>query len=141
MIDLLLILLVIPLLGCLFALLAKKNETNVFDVVLFTVASNIAATLCLLSQVMNASGQAVENCIYRWHSAAGIEFSFGADPFSLILLLGVYIALLIGTVGLLPQQRKEKSGLLMALYFMWCITGFLTARDMVSFYMFFAGMV
>ena len=141
MADLLLILLFIPLLGCLFSLGAKKNDVNAFYVALFTVISNIAVVLRLLPAATGNAGEVTEHYVYRWLSGADIEFIFGADVFSLVLLLGVYLALLIGMVGLLPHQRKHKSLLLLTLYFMWNITGFLTARDMFSFYIFFAGMV
>ena len=141
MADLLLILLIIPLLGCLFALFAKKNDANAFYVTIFTIVSNMAVLLRLLPKVVHTGEDAVSGWTYQWLLPLNIELSFGADIFSLLLLLGVYLALLIGLVGLLPQQHKGKSLLLATLYFAWCMTGFLTARDMVSFYIFFAGMV
>lgn len=141
MIDLLLILLIIPIFGCLFVLAAQKNSMNAFYVTLFTLVGNIMAILALLPQVINMPNDAVQNYTYNWLEVANIEFVFGADVFSLLLLLAVYVALLIGAVGLLPVQRKDKSCLLLGLYFMWCMTGFLIARDMVSFYIFFAAML
>lgn len=141
MIDLLLILLIIPLLGCLFVLSAKKNDINAFYVTVFTVVSSMAVVLRLLPKVIHTADNTVSSYTHQWLQQSNISLSFGADVFSLLLLLGVYIAILIGLVGLFPEQRKSKALLLSATYFLWCITGFLVARDLVSFYMFFAGMV
>ena len=141
MVDLMSILLIIPLLGCMFALFARKNDVNAFYVTIFTIVSDMAVLLCLLPNVVRIGGDAVNGWTYQWLMPMNVELSFGADVFSMLLLLGVYLALLIGLVGLLPQQRKSKSLLLSTLYFAWCMTGFLTARDMLSFYIFFAGMV
>ena len=141
MVDLLLIVLIIPLLGCLFALFAKKNDVNAFYVTLFTIVSNMFVVLRLLPKAVHASDDVIRGYTYQWLKSLNIELSFGADTFSMLLLLGVYLALLIGLVGLLPQQRKNRALLLSTLCFAWCMTGFLTARDMVSFYVFFAGMV
>lgn len=141
MADLLLILMIIPLLGCLFVLFAKKSDVNAFYVALFTVISNMAVVLRLLPKVVHASEDAVRSYTFSWLQQGNISLSFGADTISMLLLLSVYLALLIGLVGLLPQQRRSKALLLSSLYFMWCMTGFLTARDLVSFYIFFAGMV
>ncbi len=141
MTELLLILLIIPLLGNMFVLFAKKNDTNAFYVAIFTIAANIAVVLRLLPPTVVNSAIPPENYTYHWLSNAGIDLVFGADTFSLLLLLSVYLSLLIGMIGLLASQRKSKALLLLTLYFMWNITGFLTARDMFSFYIFFAGMV
>lgn len=141
MIDLLLILLIIPLLGCLFVLFAQKNSANAFYVVLFTISGNIMGVLALLPHIIKSSDDTIHSYVYNWLNAKNIEFVFGADVFSLLLLLAIYIALLIGTIGLLPALRKDKSCLLLSLYFMWCMTGFLLARDMMSFYVFFAAML
>ena len=79
MADLLLILLIIPLLGCLFALFAKKNDANAFYVTIFTIVSNMAVLLRLLPKVVHTGEDAVSGWTYQWLLPLNIELSFGAD--------------------------------------------------------------
>ena len=139
--NLLLLLLVLPLLGSLFVLTSKKNDNNAFHVTLFMLISEIAVVLRLLSMVAKPLGDQVLQYKYAWLASAQIEFVFGCDVFSLLMLLGVYLSCLIGVVGLQPAQRKNKSMFFLMICFIWTITGFFTARDIVSLYAFFAGMI
>lgn len=141
MANLLLLLLVLPLLGCLFILTAKKNDNNAFHVSLFTLATLVAVVLRLLSLLVRNTADGFLQYKYSWLSTAHIEFAFGADLFSLLMLLGVYLSCLIGVVGLQPFQRKNRSMFFLLICFVWAVTGFFIAQDMVAFYIFFTGMI
>ncbi|MBQ8481698.1 MAG: hypothetical protein IJ532_04120 [Alphaproteobacteria bacterium] len=142
MTDMFPLLLLLPLLGCLFVLFAKKNDNNSFHVVLFTLLSNLAIIVRLLTQIHRDNNDLQSfHFSYPWLESKGIELAMEANLFSLLVLLGIYVAFIIAVVGLLPQQRKNKSQMLLGLYFIWNITGLLCSNDMVSFYIFFAGML
>ncbi|MBR1601366.1 MAG: hypothetical protein IJ677_07285, partial [Alphaproteobacteria bacterium] len=142
MTDIFPLLLLLPLLGCLFVLFAKKNDNNSFQVVLFTLLSNLAVIVRLLTQINRDNNDLQSfHFSYMWLESKGIELVMEANLFSLLVLLGIYIAFIIALIGLTPQQRKNKSQMLLGLYFVWNITGLLCANDMVSFYIFFAGIL
>ena len=141
MADLLLLLLVIPLLGSLFVLTAQKNENNAFNTALFALGTGIVVVLRLLSAVVLQAEEQAAQYTYSWLKLSHIELMFGADVLSLILLFGIYLAVLVGMVGLLPHQRKSKAMMLLVLAFIWSVTGLLLARDVLSFYLFFAGII
>ncbi len=141
MADLLMLLLILPLLGGLFVITAQKNENNAFHATQFALATSIAVVLRLLSSVKHLAVEQGAQFTYSWLHSSRIELVFGADVLSLVLLFGVYLSVLIGMIGLQPQQRKSKSMMLLILAFVWNITGLFLARDVLSFYIFFAGMV
>lgn len=136
------LLLVLPLLGCLFVLFSKKNDNNSFHVMLFTLLANMAIIVRMLTRINRDNNDLqVFHFAYSWLESKGLELVMEANLFSLLVLLGIYIAFIIGAVGLTPAQRKNKSQMLLGLYFVWNITGLLCSNDMVSFYIFFAGMI
>lgn len=141
MMNLVILMLFLPLIGCFFAVMAKKNEVNAFNVAFFTLVTNILVILRLFSQIdiKNMAIQFVSTFV--WLEAPNIKITFGVDAFSLTVLLGIYIALIIGLVGIDENNRKKKSLMLLTLYFAWNITGFFVAGDVISFYVFFAGML
>ncbi len=138
---LLLILIAIPLLGCLFTLFANKNGYNAYYVTIFTVTADILVVLRLFSQMdlADTSLQIFES--YLWLARGNISLTFSVDVFALLILLGIYLAVIIGLSGLPIVYRKHKILLVLTLYFVWNITGFLLAGDIMTFYVFFAGML
>lgn len=142
MIDVFPLLMVIPLLGCLFVMFSKKNDNNAFHVTLFTLMSNLALIIRLLTQI-NRNDNEIQSFsfAYSWIKSNSMDLAMGANLFSLLVLLGVYVAFIIGIVGLTEQQRKSKVQMLLGLYFVWNVTGLLCANDITSFYIFFAGMI
>lgn len=138
MADLLLIFLLVPLLGCLFVLFSKKGGYNAFNIAFFMLSSGILLILKMLSDVKIGDMDFLYS--YPWLKHPNIVFTLGVDTFSLVLLLGVYVSSIIGLVGLSPDQRANKSLLFLVLYYIWNMSGLLTARDIISFYLFFAGM-
>ena len=81
--EMVLLLLIIPLLGCLFALLAKKNDLNAFYVCIFTLLCNIFAILFLLSEV--SGPEAVIFYVFDWLGDAHTSITFGVDILSLLV--------------------------------------------------------
>ncbi len=142
MANLLLVLNLLPLLGCLFALTAKKSGLNAYNVSMFTLITGVVVVLRLFSElgaVVPVDGGLTYSLM--WLESAHIELSFRLDAFALLLLLGVYLAFIIGLVGLTDNARRNKILHVWFLFFLWQLTGFFTADDMVSFYLFFAGML
>ena len=141
MFDLSMMLLLLPLLGCLFVLTSKKDDDNAYHVSLFTLSSGIFIILRLFAE-LDFTRQGLQFVHeLKWLENANISLSFGFDAFALLILSGIYISLLIGIIGLPEKKRKSKSLLAWMLYFLWHLTGFLSANDMISFYAFFAGML
>lgn len=135
------ILSLLPLLGCLFALISPKNRQNSYNVTILTLITNVLVMLRLFSQLdfKNSSLQLRQS--YEWITEFNLRITYGVDAFSLILLLGIYIALIIALVGLKKTDKNNKSLMLLTLYFVWNLTGFFCAGDIISFYIFFAGML
>lgn len=139
--DQLIIMILLPLLGCLFSLITIKNTLNAFNVIIFTLISNIFVMFRLFS-LLDLQGNSIQlRQSYDWISEFNMRITFGVDAFSLVLLLGVYIAIIIALIGLKQEDKSNKSLMLLTLYFVWNITGFFAAGDIISFYMFFAGML
>ncbi len=139
--DLLLILLLLPLLGCLFVLTSNKNGRNAYHVSLFTLGTGVFMILRIFS-VLNAQTDSLHLLhTFGWFENVNIPLLLSADFFSLLLLLGVYISFIIGLVGLPEDMRRDKTFFAVFLYFVWNMTGLLTAGDMILFYVFFAGML
>lgn len=142
MTDIFPLLLILPLLGCLFVLFAKKNDNNSFHVTVFTLLANVAVIIRMLTQINRDNNDLQAFYLnYSWLESKGMELVMEANLFSLLVLLGIYVAFIIGVIGLTPFQRKNKSQMLLGLYFVWNITGLLCSNDMISFYMFFTGMI
>ncbi len=135
------IMILLPLIGCLFAMMTAKNRQNAFNVAIFTLISNILVMLRLFSLIDLTQSTSQLRQSYEWISDFGIRLTFSVDAFSLILLLGIYIALITALVGLCKEDKNNKSLMLLTLCFIWNITGFFAAGDIISFYVFFAGML
>lgn len=141
MFNLLILLLLLPLLGCLFIMFSRRNANNAYHISFLTLGSGLILILRLFSELtLTQKGlQFVHN--YEWMTNANITFSFGIDAFSLLLLTGIYLSLLIALIGLSPAARENKSLLAWNMYFLWNLTGFLFAHDMLSFFAFFAAVL
>ena len=138
MANLLFISLWLPLLGCIFVMFSKKDDNNAFNVTFFILCTILLTILKLFSELNHIGSDFLFS--YQWLQHPNVVFTFGVDAFSLILLLGVYASVMIGLVGLSKNQRRNKSLLLLVLYFIWNMSGLLVVRDIISFYLFFAGM-
>lgn len=141
MYSMLFILVLLPLFGNIFALTSRQNESNAYNVTLLTMGTGILIILKLFAAIDISSGAVQFVHQVPWLETMNITLSFGIDPFALLLLFGIYLSLLIGLIGLPAHERKNRSLFVLFLYFLWTITGFLTADDMISFYVFFAAML
>ena len=118
----------IPFLGMLFTLFAKEsadNSThNVFSVALFAVVANIVMILriFMLMEVYKHGLQLVET--YNWMQNPDINIVFGVDVLSLMLLLAIHIAFIIGFIGVRNNFEHQKSLMVWSLLFLSMITGF-----------------
>ena len=139
--ELILVMMLLPLIGGGFVLTAPDNKNNAYNVAFFTLLANIVIILRLFSGISVLPQSEVSGFSFNWLENIGLELYFGTDIFSLLLIIAVHLALLIGMVGLNATARKNKMLLFLALYFACCLTGFFTAGDLLSFYGFFAGML
>ena len=137
MTELLLLVLLLPLCGCLFILTTKKDNINAFNVAVFTLFAVILLIVRLL-QLQNMQMYDIEPYVIKWFKEYNAKLHFRADIYSLLLLLSVDISLLIGAVGLTVKQRKNKTLMLAGVYLAWTFGGLFCAGDMISFYIFFA---
>lgn len=141
MTELILIMMLLPLIGCFFVWSAPENKTNAYNVTCFTLLTNIVIILRLFSLLGADTQNQSFGLEYRWLENLGLDLYFSIDTFSLLLILAVHCALIIGLVGLNQNTQKNKMLLLLLLYFTSNITAFFTAGDLLSFYAFFAGML
>ena len=141
MFNLFMLLVFLPLLGYLFILFSRRNAHNAYHVSILTLVSGLVLLLCLFSKIDLASNDLQFVYQLKWLTSANITLSFGADTFALLLLTGVYISLLTALIGLPLAARGNKSLLAWNMYFLWSISSFFAANDMISFYVFFAAML
>lgn len=135
----------VPLIGLLFVLTAKDDEKhrgrNAFQVSVFTVLVNIFLIwrMFMLFDFNNAGLQFVEK--FKWLENPGINLVFGVDLFSLLLILGTHIAVLIGMFGVRSNRTEQKSMMVFSLLFLSMLSGFFVSADVFSFYIFFEAML
>lgn len=136
----------VPFLGMLFVLSSKDNEDsqpgrNAFNVCVFTIVSNIILIwrIFMILNENSASLQLIEK--FDWLSIPDINIVFGVDVFSLLLILSVHLAVLIGVLGVRSNTYRPKSLLVFTLLFLSMLTGFLVSADIFSFYIFFEAML
>lgn len=136
----------VPLLGMFFIVMSKQGHKNThhnaFDVAAFSIISNIFLlwrASCFID-INSTQWQLKET--YSWLLSPKIEFVLGIDIFSLLLILSVHIALLMGFVGIRGSNaQRQKSLAAFSMLFLSMITGYFVAADLFSFYIFFAAML
>lgn len=142
--SLLSMIILIPFVGMLFALSAKEDEKNpgrnVFQVSLFAVIANLVLILRIFYNLdLSKSGlQLIER--FNWLENPNIDIIFGVDIYSVVMILAIHIAFLIGFAGI-RTCRQPKLIMVFSLLFLSQITGFLVAADIFSFYIFFEAML
>lgn len=136
----------VPFFGMLFVLSSKDNEDalpgrNAFNVSVFTIISNIILIwrVFMLLDEKSARLQLIEK--FNWLNIPDINIVLGVDVFSLLLILAVHLAVLIGLFGVRANTFRQKLLMVFTMLFLSMITGFLVAADIFSFYIFFEAML
>lgn len=143
--SLLSLIIAIPFLGMLFALAAKDAEDgstrNVYNVSLFAIIANIVMIwrIFMLIDVFKPGLQLTET--FNWLESPDINIMFGVDVFSLLMILSLHIAFIIGFIGVRNNLQQQKSLMVFSLLFLSMVTGFFVAADIFSFYIFFEAML
>ncbi len=136
---------VVPLLGMIFAAIAKENikdnSNNALDVGILTVFANlfILWRLALKIDVTKDGWQIVEK--FNWMENPKIEIVLGIDIFSLMLIAAVHLAVLLGMIGVRHYAYRQKALVVLSLMFLSMINGYFLASDFFSFYIFFEALL
>ena len=136
---------IVPLLGVLFASLSKEDKqatlSNVFCVGVFTIFSNLVILwrAALLIDVEKGGWQIVEK--FSWLDNPKIELILGIDVFSLMLIAAVHIAVLLGIFAIRHNAYRQKTLIVFALMFLSMISGYFLSYDLFSFHIFFEAML
>ena len=142
--SLLSVIILLPFLGMLFALSSKSDESlgnrNAFNVAVFTVCANLVLILRIFYNLdISKNGlQLVER--FNWLENPKIDIILGADVFSVIIIMTVHLAFIIGLYGI-KRQSRQKPLVVFGLLFLSLVTGFFLAADIFSFYIFFEAML
>ena len=136
----------IPFLGTFFVLTSRNSDIeisgkNAFNVCVFTIIANIIMIwrIFMILDEDNHSLQLIEK--FNWLNTPEINIIFGVDPFSLLLILGVHIAVLIALSGVKNNTNNQKTLMVYTLLFLSISTGFFISADIFSFYIFFEAML
>ena len=142
--SLLSVIILLPFVGMLFALSSKEDENggghNAFNVALFSVGANLVLILRVFYNLdLQKNGlQLIER--FNWLENPNIDIIFGADIFSVVTIMAVHIAFIIGLFGV-RRQPRQKAMMIFGLLFLSLVTGFFLAADIFSFYIFFEAML
>ena len=137
----LLLIILIPLIGAIFAISIKNNNysnQNIYNVAIWTGIINTLAVLYVFSMFdsQKTGIQIVEK--YSWLSNPKVDILLGADIFSMLLLLSVNISFLIAEIFMDRTARRSQTLIASELIFISFLNGYFLAADIVSFYIFFA---
>ena len=139
---LLLLQILIPVIGAFFALTSKEDKStapnNVYNIAIWTLLINVIVNLYTFSLLdIEKSGiQFIEK--YNWLKYPLAKLFVGVDVFSMLLILSVNFSFLIAQVFLKHNETKSKTLIVSNLLFVSLINGYLSAADIISFYIFFA---
>lgn len=142
--NLLPIILFLPLLGSFFVSLSRDNNVfsvNAAAVAIWTLLFNVALILILFSQMNTESDNIQYITTFNMLFIPSLNTTFGVDVFSLILILGTNLAVLIGILSLRSQIKNQKAQIGFSLLFLCTCMGFFSSLDMLSFYIFFVLMI
>ncbi len=136
------ILIFIPLISTIFILMSPKDKTkNIYHTSQLAVIANIVIILRFFTLIDPSlpNLQLITNT--QWLKHLEINFVFGADAFSLYLILAVHIVFFVVLSCLKFQDQHPKTIASFALIFLSMITGLLISADLFSFYLFFEAML
>ncbi len=134
-----------PFFGMLFVLTAKEDDNtrgrNSFNVCIFTIIANLTLIwrVFMLLNENSRKLQLIEE--FNWLSTPDINIVLGVDTLSLLLILAVHLAVLVGLSGVHGNAHRQKSLMVFTLLFLSMSTGLFVAADIFSFYIFFEAML
>ncbi len=138
--TLIILIMCLPVFGGLFVLNAKDSYGYTFKnaghVALLTLTANTCLLLTLFSKISSALEKKYAFSYLLWDR---VILSFGADVLTLVFVLGVQIALLLGVLGIKKEHRSQKGILFYSLFYLSLMNGYFFAQDILSFYICFAG--
>ena len=130
----------LPFMGMLFTLFSREDVDNVshnaFNVAIFTICANLVLVLRVLSNMnLQKDGlQLVER--FNWLENPNIDIILGADIFSIVTIMTVHFAFLIGMYGM-REQAHLKTMMIFSLLLLGILSGYFLAADIFSFCIFF----
>lgn len=139
---LLLTIIFLPILGSIFIISSdKENPNNAVNVAILTILSNVFLLLKLFSDIdiNHNSLQAVSSCV--WPILPRVNIVFGIDIPSLLLILAVHLAILVGVFAIKREHLSQKSVLFFSMIFLCSCNAYFSAVDIFSFYTFFLLMI
>ena len=96
----LLLIALIPLVGAAFVLCGTENTKkfipNAWAVAILTIVTDLILILRAFYHIKTGYGNMQLSETYVWWEMPRIELTFAVDSFSLLLLLGVFLAVLVG---------------------------------------------
>jgi NADH:ubiquinone oxidoreductase subunit 4 (subunit M) len=138
--GLLIAIILLPILGSLFVAISRdehrSNGYNSFYVSVLTMSTNLVLIL-LLFHTLKAESSDLILISLPWPVISSLTIRFGTDTLSLLLTLAVQLAALIGMIGIRQRPFGRKHILFFSLLFAASLNGYLAARDLMSFYVFF----
>ena len=139
---LLLVILFLPMLGGIFILSShNENRKNAVNVAIFTILSNIFLILKLFADIDTQIENLQATSLYVWPILPRVNIVFGTNTTSLLLVLAVHLALLVGVFCIQKEKTTQKSVLFFAMCFLCSCNAYFSAVDVFSFYTFFVLMI
>ncbi len=137
----LLLIALIPLVGAAFVLCGTENTKkfipNAWAVAILTIVTDLILILRAFYHIKTGYGNMQLSETYVWWEMPRIELTFAVDSFSLLLLLGVFLAVLVGMWFEKNYHDTCKPRIVFALFFLTSLSGFFMAADVFSFFIFF----
>ena len=140
--NLLLVIIFLPFLGGLFVVSSHDGERkNSVDVAILTIISNIFLILKLFSDIDMHSENLQAISSFIWPILPRVNVVFGIDMTSLLLMLAVHLAILVGVFAIRYEIKSQKSVLFFTMCFLSSCNAYFAAVDIFSFYTFFVLMI
>ena len=138
------LIIVIPFFGMIFAITARDDgllNKNALNIGLFTGIVNLILVVraFLLLKIDSSEIQLIER--YSWFKSPNIDLVFGADTFSMLIILALQIAFVIGFFWIREIKSNKKSIVVFSLLYLSFLNGFFLSNDIFSFYFFFEAML
>lgn len=138
-VNLLLLLILLPIVGCLFVALSRDDKVTKSFNPLYSAILPIITNIGLLLGLFNTVQK--EQSIYwemKWDIVPQVMIRFQADILSLLIIMGIQLSMLTGVISLRQKSRNRKAILLFSLLYLTALNGYFLSADVFSFYVCFA---